>query len=263
MLGMGLPMPMRNQSGGGGLVFTTEANALFAAMTTPPTLVRKILINSTIVSLMASGAWALLDVIYGHAAADSQAGRLNWKNPALFTATTVNGPTFTADRGFTGDGATSYLTTGFNPATAGGNYTLNTAYMGRWSLTNSATGSRDIGNANGFIGARSAVASMVSRANNSATQTILVFTDGSGWIDWLRQDSAGYTVERDGVNVSSAVAISSSITSASIEVLRAGGATFSNNQIAFDVVGGGVISAPIRTSIRTSIQTYLQGVGAV
>ena len=45
------------------------------------------------------------------AAADAQAGRQNWVQDA-YNLTTVKSPTFTADRGYQGNGTTSYLWTG-------------------------------------------------------------------------------------------------------------------------------------------------------
>src|SRR5690606_35810663 len=100
-------------------------------MTTPPTRARQLLINTTITNLIAAGLWPKLDVLYLLAAADEQAARLNWKNPGTFTCTAVNSPTFTADRGFAGDGSTSYLDTNFNISSASGRlYEQNSAHIG-------------------------------------------------------------------------------------------------------------------------------------
>jgi hypothetical protein len=51
------------------------------------------------------------------AAADSQAARRNWIADQ-YNLTAVSGPTFTVDRGYAGDGAASYLDTGFTPSAA-------------------------------------------------------------------------------------------------------------------------------------------------
>lgn len=54
-----------------------------------------------------------------------------------FTITPINSPTFTIDRGFTGDGGTNYLDTNFNPTTATTpKYTITSAMIGAYVLTN-------------------------------------------------------------------------------------------------------------------------------
>src|SRR5260221_11632840 len=47
----------------------------------------------------------------------------------LTLATAVNAPTFTTDRGYTFDGATNYISTGYNPSLVGVNYVLNNAMV--------------------------------------------------------------------------------------------------------------------------------------
>lgn len=111
----------------GGVTYDPDAQAIFNAFTTPPTTARKGLINTEVLCEKAAGSWALEDAYWFPAAADSQAATINWRNPASFTLTLINGPTFTTDRGFKGNGTTSYTSTTYNPATAGGNYVQNSA----------------------------------------------------------------------------------------------------------------------------------------
>lgn len=95
----------------GGQLFTAQALALFGRMTTPPSFTRQRQIDVLIRALLSAGVWDLLDVLYVLAGADSQASLLNWKGATYSAAN--GGATFTADRGFTGDGASAYLTTGY------------------------------------------------------------------------------------------------------------------------------------------------------
>lgn len=90
-----------------------EAHALFARMSTPPSGARKQQIARLIRSLKQAGVWSKLDALYLFAGADSQAALLNWKS-ASYNATN-NGASFTADRGFTGNGSSAYLATGYTP----------------------------------------------------------------------------------------------------------------------------------------------------
>lgn len=127
-LALGMNMNDVNAGYGGGGSYLPQALALFARMTTPPTAARKAIINTTIKSLITAGIWAKLDALWFMAAADSQTAKLNWV-ANQFNLTEVSAPTFTTDRGFTGNGTTSYLDTGAAP-TALTKWTQNSAHVG-------------------------------------------------------------------------------------------------------------------------------------
>lgn len=75
----------------------------------------------------------------------NQSDSLRYLNAPTLTATAVNSPTFTATEGFTGDGSTAYIDTGYNPATDGSQYTQNSASMGVWVRGKGASGSHVFG----------------------------------------------------------------------------------------------------------------------
>lgn len=100
-------------------------------MSSQPDTVRKTRINALIAALKDAGVWAKLDLLYLPAAHDAQAARLNWVSSS-YDLTAVNSPTFTTDRGYAGNGTTSYLTTGFVPSTNAVAATLNSMMMGAW-----------------------------------------------------------------------------------------------------------------------------------
>jgi hypothetical protein len=94
---------------------------------------RQVAYAALIDGLVADGIWAKLDALYIFAAAESATALENLKQDNYHC--TVNGsPTFAADDGYTGVAAstTVYLDTGFNPSTASGNYTLNSAHASVW-----------------------------------------------------------------------------------------------------------------------------------
>jgi hypothetical protein len=70
---------------------------------------------------------------------------------------TVNGSPTLAAGGYTGDAAAAFLNTGFNPSTAGGHFTQNSASIGSYNRTNRSTGQlyADFG-AFGFAGGNDA-----------------------------------------------------------------------------------------------------------
>jgi hypothetical protein len=109
-----------------------EADLLIDTMTVRPQGNRAFLISDTIRRLKAADIWSRLDVLWMLAAHDAQAARLNWKNPASFALTAVNSPTFTADRGYAGDGTTSYLDTSFVIGTHAVQYTRDSASLGAY-----------------------------------------------------------------------------------------------------------------------------------
>ncbi|XAI95110.1 hypothetical protein [Microcystis phage Mwe-JY13] len=124
--------------------YDPDAEALFARMAVQPNDTRKGLINTLIVSLKSGSVWTKLDFLYVFAAHDAQAARLNWRQN-LYNSSLVNGPAFTVDRGYAGDGSSSYLNANFNPATAGGVYAQNSAHLGVWSRTDTNAAHFDIG----------------------------------------------------------------------------------------------------------------------
>jgi len=130
-----------------------QTRALVARMSVVPTAARMQAIDILVRALIAAYIWAKLDALWMLAAHDEQAARLNWVS-AAYTMTAVNSPTFTVDRGFNGNGTTSYMDTTFNPAVAAGaKFERDSAFLGIWSLTESAINSNDIGAFNGSTGA--------------------------------------------------------------------------------------------------------------
>jgi head-tail adaptor len=112
--------------------FDPDASAIVAAFTTSPTEARANLINTTVKALKTAGVWAPLRAFYVRAAHAAQAGLVNWKSPGTFDSVVVPTMVFTVDRGFSGDGITGNLVTGFDPSTQ---LAQNSAAFGAWVLT--------------------------------------------------------------------------------------------------------------------------------
>lgn len=134
-LGLGIELPPA-------VMYDTDAQALFQRFDIEPTPERKQLISDRFVAGKAKSFWTKLDALWVHAAHGAEAGRLNWLSDR-FDCLPVNSPTFTVDRGYTGDGVTSYLDTQYNPATAAGiKATRDSASLGiRSNTDNQGTGS--------------------------------------------------------------------------------------------------------------------------
>jgi hypothetical protein len=94
-------------------------------------------------SLKSAGLWTLMDAIYPFVGGTSASNSFNLKNPAAYRITWGGSVAFSSS-GITGDGASGYGNTGFNPAT-GGNYSLTSASIGVFSQTNNLEGAAVIG----------------------------------------------------------------------------------------------------------------------
>ena len=88
------------------------------------------LIDRLIRALKAGGAWDALDRLWIFAAENAAAALIDLM--AQSAATAVNSPTFTADRGFTGNGTSSYLDTNLSATAAGLKFARDSACFGGW-----------------------------------------------------------------------------------------------------------------------------------
>lgn len=131
-----------------GFAYDSDYQAVLDYATTQgytlPSDAQKALQNQLLVNLKTAGVWSKLDTFANFATdGDSNFALIDWKRLTQYTA--VNSPTFTANKGFNGNGTSSYIDTNFNPATSGANYTLNNAsrYVYLYSATVGQTGPLD------------------------------------------------------------------------------------------------------------------------
>lgn len=172
-----------------------------------PTPQRKDLINGRFIAGKATSWWTKLDALWVHAAHGPEAGRLNWLQ-ARFNCLPVNDPAFTVDRGYMGDGVTSYLDTQFNPATATNiKYSQNEGCLAIRSNTDNAQAGSLAGFFDGTKGTtinpRDTSSRGAFRVNQAA---ILLGTGGSGptsigMFAVNRESASTIRMFRDGVQV--------------------------------------------------------------
>lgn len=145
-----LLVPRRNSAAASYSFTNSEASTLVAAMSVQPDVTRKGVIDTLVGALKTAGVWSKLDVLYVLAAHDAQAARLNWKAPASFALSEVSSPTFTTDRGYAGNGSSSYLSTGWVPSTDAVQYTQLAGHVAIWDRTSRAAGGTvEIGSTDG------------------------------------------------------------------------------------------------------------------
>jgi len=251
-------------------VFTNpEALLIVAAMAVLPDDARMTRIDTLVGALKAAGVWTKMDVLWVMAAHDAQAGLINWKNPAALTlGLSPTPPTFTANQGYQPNGVNSYLITGYNAGVFGGQYTLNLAHMGVWSLTDSGSGI-DIGARTGATTAQSNM--FIRNATNDFglrmnvnTDVVLagISTNSIGHFIGNRSSSTARQGYRNGVSFTS-----TSITSASIApypwflgaVNQAGAAAGYSNRLQSIAHAGGSLDATEALATYDALNAYMTG----
>lgn len=260
MAGLGLSIP---EVAGRARAPDPATSALVARMTAPPPAARVALIDALVRGLKAAGLWTRFDGLYLLAAHDAQAARLNWIAAANDLAA-VNSPAFTADRGYAGDGATSYLDTGWLfPA----GY-QNSAHLMCWSRSGAASASYFmIGNANSVIALRRSTDDQDFTRVNAASSASRTSADASGMFLSSRTGAlAGdFAFYRNGAALALTGALVSDVPDASypLRILGRNGPTpaFTNRQVAAASMGAG-LSAGEGAALHAALSAYLAGVGA-
>lgn len=259
--------------GGGGSVvaaaYDPDAVTYFNAMTVQASDTRKGLINDMIVGLKADGVWSKLDLLYLLASHDSQAALLNAKAPATFTATPTGGTTFTTDRGYTANGSTGYLGTGFNPSTAPTpNWTQPSASLFAWvnaATSNTASTAPVLGSiTQATVHLRPWVASQdVSVRINLAVNGLFTGTITSR----LGSRAASRTFSLTSAQMNGA-AIGTPIsfdtvgnTNSELAILRDNTLFNGNDRVPLAAFGGALSGAEM-TALHTRSQTFLTAIGA-
>ena len=239
-----------------------ETRLLLDAMTVKPTSTRARQINRLIAALKACGCWTRLDVLYMLAAHDSQAALLNWKSPGTFTLQANNSPTFTADRGYAGDGVSMNLTNAYNPSTFGGAYTLNDAMLGVYvhsALTLVSAIDMQIGNAR--LQTNAAVTAYGCRVNDVSALANGGPVAVGHWVG-RRSVSTGREIWKNGALVFGPDAVASTALAGTLTLLAGtAAANPSNARLSFAYAGGAVDAGGMSTK-HSALMQYMQAVGA-
>lgn len=244
---------------------SAEAEALFARMATAgdePDDTRKGHINTLIAALKSAGSWAKMDLLYVYAAHAQSVAPLNWLADT-FPMTEVNSPTFTVDRGYTGDGATSELTSTFAPATHGVNLQRDSAHIGAFVLDDGGSTGYDFGATTGTLLGVRARAGTNGAVRVTSSSTVAGSSGGSAplHIMGIRRVSTTTLNFRNGAQVNSSATASSALATNTIGSLRAI-SLYSVRQNAICHIGGALSDGEALATYNAFL-AYLQAVGAV
>lgn len=139
MTGAGLGAPA---SSGAGCTQATN----FLARTSGLNTTHQNAYTTMICGMVTDGTWTLLDAFYVFATSTSTVALTNLVSSS-FGGTVTGTMTFTADSDYTPAAINSFVSTNYNPNTAGGQFTQNTAHASVWvkSLVNNQASFGDIG----------------------------------------------------------------------------------------------------------------------
>ena len=225
---------------------------------TLPSASQRIKQNKLLVDLKAAGVWSKLDTFAVFATdGNSDFALIDWKRLVNYTG--VNVPTFTTNEGFTGNGTDTYISTNFNPATNGVNYTLNNASRFMWNKATSITNRGLDGNLTNSVNGMS---SSLTGSTNHRINTGGAFTGTGvvmnivGLISIHKNNSATDIELFTNTNQFTRVSASSSISSTNQLLWRNGNAsTLGTAQTAIYGMGASLVSE--NTTLRTILDTYL------
>ncbi|SFM82693.1 alkaline phosphatase D family protein [Methylobacterium pseudosasicola] len=256
-----------------GYSFTnSEAQTYVGRMTTTPADARKKLIDDLFTALKSDGTYGLIDWMHLPASANTQAALLDIKGS--YDGAIAGSPVFTADRGFSGNGAsanhinTTYERTQAVSATK--KASVNNESMFVWTNDTNISGLEYVFGAaseNIYI-SRTGASAIKSRMFSGTSQTFTLGTPGAGLIAVTRPSSSAASMYHNNGTAETFAASGSAATGA--------GPVTANNivycgepyadipsisQVA--VAGmGQALSASNLTTLYNALHVYLQGVGA-
>jgi len=244
--------------------------ALVSRMNPQPSAARIQLMNSLVVTLKRTGVWPKLEGLWVCAAQAAQNAQLNWIG-ASFTLIPRNSPTFTADRGYAGDGSSSYLDTGWSPSSSA-IATQNSTAVGVWINAGTDTGVTSVAfgclvaTIGVFVQPRKATDRVGGRINSSTSiDSDLAVTTRRGFTSLTRVNASGWVAYR----ASSASSQTSSTSntppagSAYVGALNDNGAAdnFVDNRFAAITAGSG-LSSTDEGNLYSALNTFLTAIGA-
>lgn len=260
-----MPNPYINIRTSGSSSLDGDARAYISYLTTTPSVARQNIINTLVKQLKGDGNWSLIDRLWLHASESKQAATISLVNPSSTACTEVNSPAWVADQGYTGDGATSYLNTNYNPATNAVNYTQNNGSILSYTRSDIAEGGVLMGGRAALNGCILNSENASNNANgriNAATGATVAITTSTGLFAIERTSSTLSTLYRNGSSLGTTPTVSQAIDSQNIYIcafnVNGSAGSFSTRQISISGIGSGDINA---LTFYNAIQAYMTSLG--
>lgn len=245
----------------GGVSYEAEALTLFAAMTSAPDATRKGVINTCIKALKDAGIFTKIDALWLLAAGNAHDAGLSWINPATFALTAVNSPTFTTDRGYTGNRSNMYLDDGVQMSalvkwaqTAGGLFV--------WRRTLGTGFTAEVGSISMFVGRIDDTDMDYQHGGDNFQAGVSTML---GFFGVTRNGDVHQPYANAELSAGDATTISgtSTLGTRHFNILRRDdtGPLYSDTQVAFAAITG-LLTLTEAGNLRTAIAAYMTAIGA-
>jgi hypothetical protein len=250
--------------------YEAEANTLFAFVDTNGGTwdnTKKGHVNTLIAALKTASVWSKFDRLGVYTESVSDVALLDWKDPTA-TYNDATGCFFSATGGMTTDGmVTSGLQLDYNPTTAGGNFTQNSASMGIWLKTAASTTGPGIGGGTAWANIEDASNRIGFRMNDGTTSVSATNsnTDGTGFFVLVRPDASNkYSYKNGNTTPVGSHAVAS--TALANSLMHVGTNNLStppySSQILMSFFGGALTSGE-QQSFYNALNTYFTAIGAL
>jgi hypothetical protein len=230
-------------------------------------------INELIAGMKVDGNWTKLDRLAILATEQQAQAKVYLNSPSSTAISEVNSPTFTAKRGFTGNGSSSYLNANYTPS-SGTKLLQDDACAGVYCRTNSLATVTDLGSISAsptirlYLQIRRTnttddwwISGMNANTDNSGVK--ITNTNSAGFHTIVRTVSTEFTSQRNGSSLGTSTVTSNGRPSVTMYIcaLNNNGtaAGFSARQIAAALMGAGSIN---QSNLNTRITNYMTRIGA-
>jgi hypothetical protein len=256
----------------GQAAFDSEAQSIIDSFTGTYTQTQRQAINDLVVGikdlLSIRDLNDKFDTLYMLAAANTNDAGLNWANLASNTLTEVNNPTFTAFRGYTGNGTNMSLDTNYTPSTDAVNYKQNDASLFSYSRSNinalefDFCSNDDTNNLESYTAPRFTDLFIGKVNTTAAVGDTVANTDSRGLALVQRIDASNIEGYMDGVRILQAARGSTGLAPNTFKILKRGeSSVFSNRQISLAGTACKFTQSE-NLSLYNLFQTYLTVIGA-
>lgn len=231
-------------------------------------------INDLVLGLKADGNWPELALLQMFNSPTDASSLFNWTNIYAFFPTKHGTLTFTANKGYTGNGTNGYINSHYHDGLSTLTNNIDDITLFAWNLTNSAHTSALFGANPAVLGASQSLI-QPKRADTSkagadlnsaspANQTTNTIADASGLWAIQRVNSAEFGIYRNGVLIETMTNASVSKTPIVHFVLAqnndGSAASFSTRQVSLFGAGSGEIDIAL---LYNRLSTYLTQIGAI
>ncbi|MBN9086257.1 MAG: hypothetical protein J0J01_05075 [Reyranella sp.] len=227
---------------------------------------RAALVEKLVKGLKADGVWPLLDRLWLFAAENGMQARMDVRAQVLASA--VNGPTFTTNRGYTGDALAAYLDTNSNPGAGGTNYARDNASYGLWVYNDPGVpGSyREMGNDDDIWGEIqfNANGAITAGINQSASPSGIIPPARTGLVMIERTGANATALYRTGAQIGTGSGASVAVANRNFYVLAAagsGGAAAPTNSGVSAALLGAALGPTLQASLNNRLRTHMTAVG--